>query len=95
MSLINLTPEYNLLEFEDYEKNDLVIGVIDDLKLFFQSSPCRCEKTKKDPHCFEKIGFKNFFERHFEFSSSAVKMLLDIIININTMKIYKFVNLCF
>jgi hypothetical protein len=69
MSLINSTPEYNLLEFEDYEKNDLVIGVIDDLKLFFQSSSCRCEKTKKDSHCFEKIGFKNFFERHFEFKS--------------------------
>ena len=27
MSLINSTPEYNLLEFKDYEKNDLVIGV--------------------------------------------------------------------
>jgi len=50
MSLINPTPEYNLLEFEkfeDYEKNELVISVINDLKLFFQSSPCRCEKTKK------------------------------------------------
>ena len=35
MSLINSTPEYNLLEFEDYEKNELVIGVINDLKLFF------------------------------------------------------------
>ena len=33
MSLIDLTPEYNLLE--DYEQNDLVISVIDDLKLFF------------------------------------------------------------
>ena len=31
MSLIDLTPEYNLLE--DYEQNDLVISVIDDLKL--------------------------------------------------------------
>ena len=73
MSLINSIPEYNLLEFEefeDYEKNDLVIGVIDDLKLFFQSSSCKCVKTTNDPHsCFEKIGFKNFFERHFEFKS--------------------------
>ena len=82
MSLINSTPEYNLLEFEefeefeDYEKNELVIGVIDDLKLFFQSSPCRCEKTKKNPHnCFDKIGFKNFFERHFEFKGLENKGL--------------------
>ena len=33
MSLIDLTPEYKLLE--DYEQNDLVISVIGDLKLFF------------------------------------------------------------
>src|SRR6185295_989624 len=72
MSLINSTPEHNLLEFEefeDYEQNDL-ISVKDDLRLFFQSSPCRCEKTTKNSHdCFEKIGFKNFYERHFEFKS--------------------------
>ena len=68
MSLIDLTPEYNLLE--DYEQNDLVISVIDDLKLFFQSSKCSCRKTSEDlQNCFEKIGFKNFFERYFEFRS--------------------------
>ena len=68
MSLIDLTPEYNLLE--DYEQNDLVISVIDDLKLFFQSSKCSCCKTSEDlQNCFEKIGFKNFFERYFEFKS--------------------------
>ena len=63
MSVINSTSENSLEleEFEDYEKNDLVIGVIDDLKLFFQSSSCKCVKTTNDPHsCFEKIGFKLF-----------------------------------
>ena len=72
MSVINSTSENSLEleEFKDYEKNDLVIGVINDLKLFFKSSSCKCVKTTNDPYnCFEKIGFKNFFERHFEFKS--------------------------
>ena len=70
MSVINSTSENSLEleEFEDYEKNDLVIDVIDDLKSFFQSSPCKC-KGKDSQSCLEKIGFKNFFERYFEFKS--------------------------
>ena len=72
MSLINSIPEYNLFDLElvDYEQNNLVVDVVEDLKLFFQSSECKCHKTEIDScNCFEKIGFKNFFERYFEFKS--------------------------
>ena len=63
MSLINSIPEYNLLEFEefeDYEKNELVIGVIDDLKLFFLVDVKKQKKihiivlTKQDLRTFLK-----------------------------------------
>ena len=72
MSLIDSTSEHNLFDLElmDYEENDLVVDVVDDLRLFFQSSECKSAKKVKDPrNCFEKIGFKNFFERYFEFKS--------------------------
>ncbi|CAJ0860811.1 3037_t:CDS:2 [Entrophospora sp. SA101] len=69
MSVINSTSENSLEleEFKDYEKNDLVIDVIDDLKSFFQSSPCKCEKNDSQS-CLEKIGFKNFFESSYQFN---------------------------
>ena len=72
MSLNNPVSELNShdLELQDFEQNDLVISVVDDLKSFFQNSQCKCHKEKKDPRfCFEKIGFRNFFGRHFEFKS--------------------------
>ena len=64
MSLIDSTSEHNLFDLElmDYEENDLVVDVVDDLKLFFQSSECKCNKTAKkvkDPrYCFEKLALK-------------------------------------
>jgi len=61
------------LGLKKYEENDLVLNIIYDLKLFFQEiSNCICHYSskQKDPKiCFEKIGFKRFFERHFEIKS--------------------------
>ncbi|CAG8703157.1 23275_t:CDS:2, partial [Racocetra persica] len=54
-STINtLKPVYNLIELglDDYNENELVLDTINDLKLFFENS--------------NNLGFKRFFERHFE-----------------------------
>ncbi|CAG8810613.1 25378_t:CDS:2, partial [Racocetra persica] len=67
-----LRPVYNLIELEldDYEENELVLNTIHDLKLFFENpNNCTCRRTPKQKDlrtCFEKVGFKRFFERHFE-----------------------------
>ncbi|CAG8553733.1 30025_t:CDS:2 [Racocetra persica] len=67
-----LRPVYNLvkLELDDYEENELVLDTIHDLKLFFENSNnCTCRRTSKQRDlrtCFEKVGFKCFFERYFE-----------------------------
>ena len=90
MSLIDSTLEHNLFDLElmDYEEDDLVVDVVDDLKLYFQSFEYKCNKTAKkvkDPrNRFEKIGFKNFFERYFEFKSLNKKEK-DISIKIQLM----------
>ena len=63
----NLISQYELAELglEEYESNVLVHKNIHELKLFFEnSSNCKCQK--KNRICFEKIGFKNFFERYME-----------------------------
>ena len=69
----NLRPTYNLIELglEDYEENDLVLDTIHDLMMFFQKEiNCHCKTTsitKKDLRtCYEKVGFKQFFERHLQ-----------------------------
>ncbi|CAG8480525.1 2339_t:CDS:1 [Dentiscutata heterogama] len=67
-----LKPVYNLVELEldNYEENKLVLDIIHDLNTFFQnSSICTCRRTPKQKDlrtCFEKVGFKCFFKRHFE-----------------------------
>ncbi|KAF0493364.1 chaperonin: PROVISIONAL [Gigaspora margarita] len=67
-----LKPVYNLVELglDDYEENELVLNAIHDLYIYFQnSSNCTCRRTPKQRDlrtCFEKVGFKCFFERHFE-----------------------------
>ncbi|CAG8790516.1 26185_t:CDS:2, partial [Racocetra persica] len=67
-----LKPVYNLIELglDDYEENELVLDTIHDLKLFFENSNnCTCRRTPKQRDlrtCFEKVGFKHFYERHFE-----------------------------
>ena len=83
-------PIYNLNELglEEYEENDLVLNTIHDLKLFFQeinNCTCRRSSKQKDPKtCFEKIGFKRFFERHFEIRSLE-KPELDLFIKAQLM----------
>ncbi|CAG8524622.1 14368_t:CDS:2 [Dentiscutata heterogama] len=65
-------PVYNLIELEldDYEENDLVLDTIYNLSLFFENSTnCTCHQTPRQKDlriCFEKVGFKCFFERYFE-----------------------------
>ena len=58
------------LGLEDYEENDLVLDTIRDLKTFFQENNCSCKATiatEKDLRtCYEKVGFKQFFERNLQ-----------------------------
>jgi len=69
----------NLIELglNDYEANETVLNVVHDLNFFFENpSNCDCQENKKDKRkCFEKIGFKNFFERYLEFKSLEGKEL--------------------
>ncbi|CAB4487542.1 unnamed protein product [Rhizophagus irregularis] len=66
------TPVYNFIELglEEYEENEMVLDVVHDLMTFFKDSTnctCRNSSNKKDLRtCFEKVGFKRFFERHLE-----------------------------
>lgn len=64
-------PVYNLvqLELNDYEDNDFILDIIHDLKQFFDGSNCTCRVSKNDKDlrtCYEKVGFKRFFERYIE-----------------------------
>jgi hypothetical protein len=65
------------LGLDNYEANETVFPVVCDLNDFFENpSNCSCRENNKDKRkCFEKIGFKNFFERHFEFISLDNKEL--------------------
>jgi hypothetical protein len=73
LNTINLV-EYGL---DDYEANESVLIVFHDLIKFFESpSNCNCRESSKDIRkCFQKIGFKNFFIRHFEFKGLDDKEL--------------------
>src|SRR5688572_27007512 len=65
-------PFYDFFELglEEYEENEMVLGVVHDLMTFFKDSAnctCRRSNNKRDLRtCFEKVGFKRFFERHLE-----------------------------
>ena len=66
------TPVYNFIKLglEEYEENEIVLSVVHDLMTFFKDSAnctCRRSPNKRDIRtCFEKVGFKRFFERHLE-----------------------------
>ena len=68
----SITPVYNFVELglEEYEENEMVLDVVHDLITFFKDSTnCtyRRSSNKRDLRtCFEKVGFKHFFERHME-----------------------------
>ncbi|KAF0496832.1 chaperonin: PROVISIONAL [Gigaspora margarita] len=80
-----LKPVYNLVELglDNYEENELVLNTIHDLYTFFQNSNnCTCHRTPKQRDlrtCFEKVGFKRFFERHLELKALE-KHELDLFI---------------
>ncbi|CAG8845929.1 28257_t:CDS:2, partial [Gigaspora margarita] len=68
---ISLKPVYNLIELglEEYEENELVLNAIHDLMQFFEQSNCTCRHAPKRRDlrtCYEKVGFKRFFERYFQ-----------------------------
>ncbi|CAG8605759.1 16263_t:CDS:1 [Cetraspora pellucida] len=62
---------YNLIELglEEYEDNELVLNTIYNLMQFFNNSNCKCHpkpKSKDLRTCYEKVGFKKFFERYLQ-----------------------------
>ncbi|CAB4384275.1 unnamed protein product [Rhizophagus irregularis] len=64
-------PIYNFIELglEEYEENEMVLDVVHDLMTFFNDTEnCTCRHSNKRDirTCFEKVGFKRFFERHIE-----------------------------
>ena len=63
-------PTYDLvsLGLENYGENELVLNTVHDLTEFFNNKEnCHCRLSKKDTRkCFEKVGFKRFFQRHLE-----------------------------
>ncbi|CAG8736086.1 6917_t:CDS:1, partial [Racocetra fulgida] len=62
------------LDLSEYEDNELVQEVAQDLWIFFQSKNCEC-RMRNTYQCFEKVGFKRFFERHMQFRSLDKKEL--------------------
>jgi len=73
LSNIMSLPSYDLfaLELEEYAEYENIMEKIDEIQQFFNSNQCNCRKSKNNKDirtCFEKIGFKQFFIRHIEFS---------------------------
>ena len=70
---MSLTPSYDLfsLGLEAYADHENIMEKVDEIQQFFNNSQCTCRKSKNNKDlraCFEKVGFKQFFVRHFEFS---------------------------
>jgi len=73
LSNIMSLPSYDLfaLELEEYAEYENIMEKIDEIQQFFNSNQCNCRKSKNNKDIrtyFEKIGFKQFFIRHIEFS---------------------------
>lgn len=72
---------YDLFELglEEYDCYENIQETIHNLKNFFEnptSCVCRVLKKQKDIRtCFEKIGFKKFFQRHFQIINLTNKEL--------------------
>jgi len=83
-----MIPAYNLVELglENYEENELVLNTVHDLMQFFiNKENCTCRSSKKDlSKCYEKVGFKRFFQRHLEIRSLG-KMELEIFLKAQLM----------
>ena len=64
-------PIYDFVELglEEYEENEMVLEIVHDLMTFFNDPKnCICRHSNKRDirTCYEKVGFKRFFERHME-----------------------------
>src|SRR3954470_16492970 len=73
-------PFYDLIQLglDEYEDNDLVLNIVHDLMQFFDQQNCTCHRSKKQKDlrtCYEKVGFKCFFERYIELKSLDKKEL--------------------
>ncbi|PKK61413.1 hypothetical protein RhiirC2_791838 [Rhizophagus irregularis] len=83
-------PIYNFIELglEEYEENEMILDVVHNLMTFFNDSAnCTCRRfsNKKDIRtCFEKVGFKRFFERHMEIKALG-KPKFELFIKIQLM----------
>jgi len=62
---------------EQYEDNEFMQTVINDLKQFFSFATCTCHNKKEK--CFEKVGFGAFLKRHLEFRNLE-KAQLDFVL---------------
>jgi len=70
-----LSVEHTFLE--QYENNEFMQIVINDLQQFFSSATYICHDKKGK--CFEKVGFEAFLKRHLEFQSLE-KVQLDFVL---------------
>ena len=82
-------PFYDLIQLglDEYEDNDLVLNIVHDLMQFFDQQNCTCHRSKKQKDlrtCYEKVGFKRFFERYIELKSLDKKEL-DLVIKTQLM----------
>src|SRR6266540_7071744 len=78
LTLITLTIKKNDSTFsldnvvlEQYEKNEFMQAVINDLKQFFVFANCTCHNKREK--CFKEVGFEAFLERYLEFQSLEKK----------------------
>ncbi len=67
----DLTFSLDNIVLEQYEKNEFMQTVINDLKQFFIFANCTC--CNKREKCFKEVGFEAFLERHLEFQSLKKK----------------------
>ncbi|CAB4377947.1 unnamed protein product [Rhizophagus irregularis] len=77
---MTLRPFYDLVQLglDEYEDNELVLNIVHDLNQFFEQQNCTCRHSKKQKDlrtCYEKVGFKRFFERYIELKSLDKKEL--------------------
>jgi len=81
MSNLQETIDLASLGLGEYEGNETVIEVVNDLKIFFNNpTSCLCSTD----NCYEKIGFINFFKRCFEIRGLE-KNELDIFVKAQLM----------
>jgi hypothetical protein len=69
--MTTLRPFYDLIQLglDEYEDNELVLDIVHDLTQFFEQENCTCRRSKKSKDlrtCYEKVGFKRFFEQYIK-----------------------------